>query len=191
MTKDLFLAAINETVKVKNSLIELNKNIDKSINLISKSLKNKSKILICGNGGSAAEAQHLAAEFLVRLNPKVNRKPLPIIPLAMDTSTLTACSNDYGFQKIFSRTFEAIAKKNDLLICMSTSGNSKNIINVLNKSIKMKIKSISFLGLGGGKAKNLSTISIIIPSQNVARVQEEHLFLGHHIFNEVEKKIYN
>ncbi len=180
---------IKEAIDLKKKIKFLNLKIEKSINLICDTFKKKGKILICGNGGSAAEAQHLAAEFLVRLNPKVNRKPLPIIPLAMDTSTLTACSNDYNFDKTFSRTFEALAKSNDLLICMSTSGNSKNIVNVLNKSKAMKIKSIAMLGSNGGKSKNLPTISIIIPSKNVARIQEEHLFLGHHIFNEVEKKL--
>ena len=105
----------------------------------------------------------------------------------MDTSTLTACANDYGYENIFSRSFEAMAKKNDLLICFSTSGNSKNIINVLKKAKKLNISSVSFLGGNGGKAKKYSNLSIIVPSKNVARIQETHIFLGHYILDEVER----
>ena len=187
MTKDLFLAAINETVKVKNSLIDLEKNIDKSIKLISKSLKNKSKILICGNGGSAADAQHLAAEMLVRLKPKNNRSPLPVMSLSMDTSTLTACGNDYDFSKIFSRPLEALGKKGDILIAISTSGNSKNILEVLKISKLLGIKSIGFLGNNGGKAKKYCDIKLIVKSKNTARIQESHIFMGHYILENVEK----
>ena len=107
---------IIEHNKVLENIIKLEPEINKSINLIYKILKKKGKILICGNGGSAADAQHLAAEFIVRLKSSFNRRALPIIPLALDTSTLTACGNDYGFENIFSRTFEALSSKGDLLI---------------------------------------------------------------------------
>jgi D-sedoheptulose 7-phosphate isomerase len=102
---------------------------------------------------------------------------------------LTACGNDYGFQYIFSRNLEALASKKDLLIAISTSGNSKNIIEVLKKSKKMKIFSISFLGSGGGAAKKLSSLNIIIPHKKVARIQESHIFVGHFILNQVEKSL--
>ena len=154
---------------------------------ISATIENRATVFTCGNGGSAGDAQHIAAEGIVRLNPKKNRKPFPIISLAMDTSTLTACANDYGYKNIFSRPFEAMAKKNDLLICFSTSGNSKNIINVLKKAKKLKVSSMSFLGGNGGEAKKYSNLSIIVPSKNVARIQEAHIFLGHYIFDEVER----
>ena len=111
----------------------MSKTIDKAIKIISTKVKKGGKILLCGNGGSAADAQHLAAEFLVRLRPKVNRKPIPAISLAQDTSTLTACGNDYSFDDIFLRTFQAVGNKKDVLICISTSGNSNNIILTLNK----------------------------------------------------------
>ena len=130
---------ILESIEIKKKLISLNKEVFLSIEKIFSTIKNGGKVFICGNGGSAADAQHLSAEFLVRLNPKVNRKPLPVISLAMDTSTLTACGNDYGFQYIFSRNLEALGSKKDLLIVISTSGNSKNIIEVLKQSKKMKI----------------------------------------------------
>ena len=133
-----FQKSINETIKVKKSLINSSEQINKSIKIMTKVIQNGGKVMLCGNGGSAADAQHLAAEFLIRLRPKVNRNPLPMISLATDTSTLTACGNDYNFSKIFSRPFEALSKEKDLLLVISTSGNSKNIIEVLKSSKKKK-----------------------------------------------------
>ena len=152
-------------------------------------IKKSKKILICGNGGSAADAQHLAAEYLVRLRPNVNRKPLPIITLAQDVSTITACSNDYSFENLFSRNLEALYKDGDLLLTISTSGMSKNILNVLNYAKKKNIYSISLLGNKGGKAKSLTNIPIIVPSKNVARIQECHIFIGHLILEWVENEL--
>ena len=187
-----FRNAINESIKLKRKLFSQRKEINKAIEKIYETINNnKGKVFICGNGGSAADAQHLSAEFLIRLNPKINRKPLPIISLAMDTSTLTACGNDFGFDFIFSRNLEAMANKNDILIVISTSGNSKNILKVLKKSKTMGIFSIAFLGSGGGKAKKSTDLNILVPHNNVARIQECHIFLGHFILNEVEKKILN
>ena len=129
----------------------------------------------------------MSAEFLVRLKPKNNRRSLPIISLTQNSPVVTACGNDYGFDNIFSRVLEGIGKKKDILVCLSTSGNSKNIIQVLKFAKKMKIKTISFLGGNGGKAKQLSDFSLVINSKDVARIQECHLFLGHYILGEVEK----
>lgn len=169
-----------------NELIYLENKINNAIKLVYETIKNKKKILICGNGGSAAHAQHLAAEFLVRLRPKVNRKPFAAMSLAQDVSTITACSNDYDYSEIFSRNLEALAQKNDLLITISTSGNSENILKVLKKAKKTKVKSISILGMGGGKAKGLSNFEIILKEKNVARIQEAQIFLGHYIFEKAE-----
>ena len=130
--------SIDKSISLRKKIYFLKKDINKSINLIYKTIKSKKKILICGNGGSAAEAQHFAAEFLVRLNPKKNRRPFPMIALALDTSTLTACGNDYNFDEIFSRNLEGIGVSGDLLLCLSTSGNSKNIIKVLKKAKQKK-----------------------------------------------------
>ena len=120
--------SIENSYKAKLSLCESINQIDKAIEILKKSISRKGKIFFCGNGGSAADAQHLTAELLVRLRPKINRRALPAICLSMDTSTLTACSNDYSFDQVFSRPFEALCNKNDTLIVLSTSGNSKNII---------------------------------------------------------------
>jgi len=185
----LFKQTINDTVNLKKKLIKLSPHISKAIDLITLTLKRGNKILICGNGGSAADAQHLAAEFLIRLRPNINRNPYPVISLAQDTSTITACGNDIGFENLFKRNFEALANKNDLLITLSTSGNSKNIIKVLKFAKIKKITSISFLGSKGGNSKGLSNIEIIVPSKNTARIQECHIFIGHFIFQNVEDRL--
>jgi len=180
---------IKDSEVSKYSLLNIEKKINKSILEIFSKIKKKGKIMLCGNGGSAADAQHLAAEFLIRLRPKINREPIPAITLAQDTSTITACGNDYNFDMQYSRTLEALGKKNDILIAISTSGNSKNIINVLKQAKKMKIFSIGFLGSKGGKAKKLCNIPLIVDSDNTARIQEAHIFLGHYILREVEENL--
>ena len=139
-------------------------------------MKSGNKILICGNGGSAADAQHLSAEFLIRLRPDINRKAYPVISLALDSSTITACGNDYSFDDLFLRNFQALYKKGDILITISTSGNSKNIIKILKYTSSKKIFSIGLLGNKGGKAKKFCSENIIVQSKNVARIQEAHIF---------------
>ena len=181
--------SISDSVKLKKKLQEFELHINEFSQKISDTILSKNKIFICGNGGSAADAQHLAAEFLVRLNPKINRPSWPMIPLAMDSSNLTACGNDYSFNKIFSRNLEGLGNKNDLLICISTSGNSKNIINVIRVAFKKKIDVICLLGKGGGKVKKIVKDKkkiIVIPSNDTARIQECHIFLGHVILNMAE-----
>jgi D-sedoheptulose 7-phosphate isomerase len=174
---------------VKQSLLLLEDKIEKVILKLHEKIVNGGKIFICGNGGSAADAQHLAAEFLVRLRPKINRKPIAAIALAMDTSTITACGNDYSFDKIYSRNLEALGSSKDVLIVISTSGNSNNIINVLKFAKKNKILSIGFFGNKGGAAKNFTDINLIVKSKITARIQESHIFLGHYIFEQIENKI--
>lgn len=181
--------SLQENINLKKKLFKFEKNINDIIEKITFTLKNKGKILICGNGGSAADAQHLAAEFLVRLKPKPERPPFPVVSLAMDTSTLTACGNDLGFENIFSRNLEALGNQEDLLMVISTSGNSKNILKAIKMAKKMNIESVALLGANGGKAKKLCNKEIIIPSKNTARIQECHIFLGHYIFEQVEKKL--
>ena len=168
--------ALLDSISTKKKLIFLQDKINYSIKLIASTINNNKKILICGNGGSAADAQHLATEFLIRLRPKVNRRSFPVIALAQDASTITACGNDIGFENIFARNLEGLGQKGDTLIAISTSGNSKNILKVLKLSKKMGIHSISFLGNSGGKAKNLADIDLIVKSKITARIQESHIF---------------
>ena len=149
--------SIEENITVHNKIIYLQKELNLASSKILNTLIKKKKVFICGNGGSAADAQHLAAEFLVRLRPNVNRRPFPIISLAQDTSTITACANDFSFEKLFSRNLEALYSPGDILITISTSGNSKNIIDVLKFAKKNKIYSISLLGNNGGNAKKIQT----------------------------------
>jgi D-sedoheptulose 7-phosphate isomerase len=178
--------ALKDSINTKKKLIFLENKINHCIKLISSTIINNRKILICGNGGSASDAQHLATEFLIRLRPKVNRRSFPVIALAQDASTITACGNDIGFENIFSRNLEGLGQKGDTLIAISTSGNSKNILKVLKLSKKLGIHSISFLGSSGGKAKNIADIDLIVESNTTARIQESHIFLGHVIFEAVE-----
>lgn len=189
MKTNFLKKTINDSFVAKKSLLLIEDKINFAINKIFKNLLLGGKILLCGNGGSAADAQHLSAEFLVRLNPKRNRKPIPAISLATDISTILACGNDFSFNKIFSRNLEALGKENDILIAISTSGMSKNILEVLKTAKKKNIYSISFLGNKGGKAKKISDLSLIVKSSNVARIQEAHILLGHYIFDKVETMI--
>ena len=175
-----------------NAIKSLKKNDEKIksiLDKISNKILNGGKLLFCGNGGSAADSQHLAAEFLIRLRPNINRKPIPALSLAMDTSTLTACVNDYSSDDIFLRTFLALKSENDILFAITTSGESKNIIKVLKEAKKQNVYSVALLGKGGGSAKVLVDESIIVKSNNTALIQECHIFLGHYILETVEKKL--
>lgn len=156
------------------SLIE---NIKSAGELIVSTLKSGNKIILFGNGGSAADAQHIAAELTGRY--KTERKGLPAVALTTDTSALTAIGNDYGFDRIFDRQIEALGKEGDLMIGISTSGNSTNVINALAYGKNSGFKSIGLSGKGGGKMKNLCNVNIIIPSDDTARIQEMHITIGH------------
>jgi D-sedoheptulose 7-phosphate isomerase len=152
----------------------------------SKALASGSTIFWCGNGGSAAESSHLAVELIGRF--KNNRRPLPSISLNSDTSAITCIANDFGYEEIFSRQLEGLARSGDVLIVLSTSGNSENIVRVLQKAKEVGATSIALLGKEGGKAKDLADLKIIINSKETARIQEIHLLLGHTIceFAEME-----
>ena len=144
---------------------------------IIKVIKNKGTIFFCGNGGSAADSQHLAAELVGRF--EVEREPLKAIALTVDSSALTCISNDYDFENVFSRQLKALGSPGDLLIVISTSGKSKNILNVLEEAKNKKINTLALLGKDGGQAKELADFSLIVPSASTARIQEIHILLGH------------
>ncbi len=184
-----FSEFINEDLFLTKKIKKLEKKINYGIDQIYKTLYNSNKVFICGNGGSAADAEHLSAEFLIRLRPKINRKPYPVISLAQSTSTITACSNDYSYHDIFKRNFEAMSEKNDLLICLSTSGNSESIKRVLKLAKKKKIKSLVFFGEKKGKCHGMADYEILIPSRNVAKIQESYMMICHYIFSKVEDRL--
>ena len=149
-------------------------------------IENGNKILLCGNGGSAADAQHLAAELLIRLRPDVTRQTLPAIALAMDTSTLTACGNDLGFEVIFERMVQALGNKGDVLIGITTSGKSPNVLKALTKAKDLGIVTVGFLGGSGGPALPLCDFSFIAPTTVTGRIQELHITAGHIVMELVE-----
>ena len=158
-------------------------------NVIAESISKKGKLLICGNGGSAADAQHLAAEFLIRLTSDVNRDSIPALSLAQDTSTLTACINDYGPDDIFKRVFSALSSEGDVLLAITTSGNSKNIIETLKLANERGIYALGFLGGNGGEALQYCDSAFIVPDKVTARIQESHITAGHALLQYVEDKL--
>jgi len=146
------------------------------------------KAVFCGNGGSAADSQHLATEFVIKLHK--DRAPLPALALTTNTSTITAAANDYSFDVIFSRQVKALCGVNDLLIAISTTGNSANIVNALTAARDMKILTAAFLGADGGIATRYADIPIIVPSYTSMRVQEVHITMGHVLVELVENLIF-
>lgn len=150
------------------------------------SLQRGGKLLLCGNGGSAADAQHLAAELLIRLRPHVDRMPLPALTLATDMSTVTACGNDYSFDDIFSRPLQALGRKEDILLVITTSGKSPNIKKALEAAHRIGIATMGFLGGSGGVAAPLCDLAFIVPSTETARIQEVHITAGHVLMELVE-----
>ena len=155
-------------------------------NVIADSISKGNKLLICGNGGSAADAQHLAAEFLIRLTSEVNRESIPAISLAQDTSTLTACLNDFGPDNIFKRVLSGLSQDGDTLLAISTSGNSTNIIEALKYAKSKGIYSLGFLGGDGGDAINYCSKAFVVPSNVTARIQESHITAGHALLQYIE-----
>lgn len=183
--------SLTESSEVKSKIAETCKHeILKSINLIVSAYQKENKVLFCGNGGSAADSQHLAAEFMVRLSHDISRKALGAIALSTDTSFLTAGGNDIGFDNVFKRAVEGLGKKGDILIAISTSGNSINVIKAVEKAKELGVISIGFLGGTGGKLKTLVDIPIVIPSNSVQRIQEGHITIGHIICEAVERKLF-
>jgi len=151
--------------------------IEKASILIVDALKTGSKILLCGNGGSAADAQHIAAELTGRY--KTERKGLPGIALTTDTSALTAIGNDYGYDRIFDRQVEALANTGDVLIGISTSGNSKNVVSALTLAQELGCKTVGLTGRDGGAMNEVCDINIVVPSDDTPRIQEMHILFGH------------
>ena len=158
---------------------------------IGKAITNGNKIMLCGNGGSAADAQHLAAEMLVRLRPENNREGIPALALAQDTSTLTACGNDFGYDVLYERMVKSLGKPGDVLIGITTSGNSENVIRAMKAAQKDNIIVYGFLGSGGGKAVDYCDRVFIVPSNNTGRIQESHITAGHALMECIEDILIN
>lgn len=183
--------SIAESIAAKQTLLSMAEIIEKAGILAADVLEKKGKIMLAGNGGSAADAQHIAAELVVRYKSDNNRSALPAMTLSPDPSTITAIGNDYGYDTIFSRCIEAWGNQGDLFVGISTSGNSKNIIEAVNMSRKKKLRVLLLLGGSGGKLKGMGDLEIIVPSNITARIQESHILIGHIICGIIEKKMFN
>ncbi|MEO7530897.1 MAG: D-sedoheptulose 7-phosphate isomerase [Sediminibacterium sp.] len=182
---------ISASIDVKTQVLAdevMQQSIENIINAITAAFQNGKKVLFCGNGGSAADAQHLAAEFSGRFYK--NRRALPSEALHCNTSYLTAVANDYSYDVIYSRLVEGICEEGDVLVGLSTSGNSKNIVNAFVSAREKKVITVGFTGTNGGQMKEISDYLINVPSNDTPRIQESHIMIGHIICELVEAKIF-
>jgi len=182
--------SLEESAATKKAILNLCfEEISRAVTVVRDALKGGGKILFCGNGGSAADCQHLATEFTIRLNHDIKRKGLAAIALTTDSSALTAGGNDIGFENTFARLVEALGRKGDVLVGISTSGNSENIIRAVAMAHEIGMYVVGFLGKDGGKLKPHCDLSIVVPSENVQRIQEGHITIGHIISELVELEL--
>ena len=192
MNKEKFITdSLNESAETKQKILQHCKDdILKAVEILVNTFQNNSKLLLCGNGGSAADCQHIATELVIRLSHHIKRPALPAIALTTDSSNLTAGGNDIGFDNIFARSVEGLGNKGDTLLAISTSGNSENVLRAVNKAKEKEIKVIGLLGGSGGKLKDIVDLPVIIPSSNVQRIQEGHITVAHIICELVEEELF-
>lgn len=184
-------SVIAESILVKQKLLEderLLQQIEKAANIWIIAFKAGHKLLFCGNGGSAADAQHISAELSGRYY--VDRDPLPAEALHVNTSYLTAVGNDYGFDEVYARMVRALGREDDVLVALSTSGNSPNILRALDAARKQKMLTIGLTGNGGGKMASRCDLLINVPSHDTPRIQECHILIGHILCEIVEEKLF-
>jgi phosphoheptose isomerase len=179
--------AIDDSVRTLESLKDLEPQVSRAADLIGECFRTANKLLLCGNGGSAADASHFATELVVRFAK--DRRALPAICLTSDSGILTAAGNDYGFDKIFARQVAALGQPGDVLICFTTSGNSKNVVRALEEAKARKLKTIAFLGRDGGSTIGMSDIDLLVKDDSTARIQEAHQLLIHVLCEIIEARI--
>ena len=190
MKDEKIKSLFKKSISIKESCLEQGfESLIKMGEGIVTTILNGGKLMLCGNGGSAADAQHLAAELLIRLRPNYNRKGVPAIALAMDTSTITACGNDFSYDMLYARILESIGTAGDCLLGITTSGNSTNVMNAMNLAKKLNIKNFGFLGAGGGKIFELCDEVFLVPSDETGRVQECHITAGHALMEYIEDEL--
>lgn len=183
------LAQIEESIALKKKIkSELAEKIVKLSGILSSCLKKGGKVLLCGNGGSAADAQHIAGELVVRLKSTSKRKALPAISLTDNSSVLTAAANDFGFEKVFSRQVEALGRRGDCLLAFSTSGESSNVNVAIRTARRIGMKILALSGKNGGEMSRIADFSIIVPSFDTQRIQEIHILIGHIICDLIERE---
>jgi len=171
--------AIAEHVDTLNLVTNLDASIQQTIKLIQATLANGNKLMVCGNGGSASDSQHFASELTGRFEK--DRKGYAAFSLTTDTSALTAIGNDYGFNRLFARQIESIGHEDDILVVISTSGNSENLLEAVSQAKSQNIKTIALTGRDGGKLKSEADVSIVVPGERTSRIQEAHIFILHFI----------
>ena len=180
-------ACVQETVQTFQALLTIRPEIDRAGEMILRTLKSGHKLLLCGNGGSAAEAQHFSTELVGRYFK--TRRSLPAVALTADGSLLTCIGNDFGYDDVFARQIEGLAQPGDLLVVFTSSGNSENILRALKAAQKLQLESIAFLGRGGGKTKGLATCELIVPGTSGRTAQESHLFLLHYFCERIDAEL--
>lgn len=183
--------SIAASVAVKQAMLaddELVRKIAMAAETIVTSLRGDGRVLLAGNGGSAADAQHIAAEFVGRYQKE--RRAMPAMALTVNSSALTAIGNDYGFDEVFARQVEAFARPGDVLLALSTSGNSRNLLRALLMAGALRVKTIALTGQSGGKLKNVADLCLCVPSQQTPRIQEAHILIGHAISEIVEAELF-
>ena len=183
--ENIVYSILEDSIKIKKDFIKNNiANIIFLAKKIAEAFSSDNKLLLCGNGGSAADAQHIAAEFVNRF--KIERVPLPAIALTTDTSIITSIANDYSFEHIFSKQIKAIGKPGDILLAISTSGNSENVIQAVRSAHDMGIYTAALTGRDGGRLARIADIPIIVKSNDTPRIQEIHIMTGHIICHLVD-----
>ena len=187
--KENIKSQILESAKIKKEMVNIGvESIEKAAELLIESIKAGGKILWCGNGGSAADAQHLATELMGGMSDH-DRMPIPSIALTTDSSFITAWSNDTDFDSIFSRQVQGLGEEGDVLVGISTSGNSENVINALKQAKYKNLKTIAFAGKTGGSLDGIADITIKVPSDNTQRIQESHIMIGQILCSLIELSI--
>jgi D-sedoheptulose 7-phosphate isomerase len=179
-------ACIQETTRTLDTLPAIRPQIDRAGEMILRTLKSGHKLLLCGNGGSAAEAQHFATELVGRYFK--TRQSLPAIALTSDGTLLTCIGNDFGYDDVFARQLEGLAQPGDLVVVFTSSGNSENILRALSAARRLKLESVAFLGRGGGRTKGLATCELIVPGASGRTAQESHLFLLHYFCELIDQE---
>lgn len=184
-------ALFQQSIEVKTAILEGDHiaNLVRMSEVIADAIAAGGKLLFCGNGGSAADAQHLAAELLVRLRPHVNRDGIPALALAMESSTMTACGNDYSFDALYERMVNTLGNKGDVLLGITTSGKSPNVIRALKAAKAKGMHAMGFLGCGGGPALADCDLAFVAPSTATGRIQEAHITAGHALMELVEDRL--
>ena len=180
-----------ESAAVKRKIFEqCSDKVLGAVDVIIRALNADKKILLCGNGGSAADAQHLATEFVVRMDPGISRPGIAAIALTTDTSMLTAGANDIGYDNVFARAVEALGREGDVLVAISTSGTSESVTRAVRMATSRRMATIGLLGKDGGETRSLVDVPIVVPSDNTQRIQEGHIAIGHVIVGLVEREMY-